>query len=506
MNKATILCDASYNDDLHLGGFSGGYQIEREEGSWSDMYHGVTPEVNNSNEAEMMAIAGGAKKILDHIERYNGKIDAIDIHTDSYTAMNQYQLYVDGRQHDPKYTSPLNLMHNYLSKFPNANVQFHKVRSHVPAEEATPIEAFHNIVDKNALTVRWAAQKHLFEPKVEDSRYYGIILPSVVKEEQSEDLMQLGYAYAKQGMFARVSFLGKLKDAKDNPFLKGVEMVAKERNVDISTLMKIESVNRKGGRKSGCEGLDRALIRHHYRQQNKWANRVDFNIMPMMFAAVASRVMYGEQSLDLLNDSMLTGRKEQASKFVINVHSRKNMNKERPTYTNEWMNVFADYVNIPLQKGLSYAMSQLPLTPETTLEFPARKMREKIKSMMRLYQDDLSPAQLMGKMLEPIADEGFTLTRAQREDLTLLIEKCGRNVDLLSWRVAKETMGMLEGIKPDFSPGDKRNKKQDVVNTYKDDNGVEFHETPAFVSHDTPAPAENKRQNSQRREERRPRW
>ena len=62
MKKAKILCDASHNEDLKLGGFSGGYQIEDEENSWSEMYHGLTPDVGNSNIAEMMAIAGGAKK------------------------------------------------------------------------------------------------------------------------------------------------------------------------------------------------------------------------------------------------------------------------------------------------------------------------------------------------------------------------------------------------------------------------------------------------------------
>lgn len=487
MKKAKILCDASHNEDLKLGGFSGGYQIEDEENSWSEMYHGLTPDVGNSNIAEMMAIAGGAKKILDKLEQDGASVDVVDVYTDSYTAMDQYTLYANGRQHDPKYERPLALMDKYLGQFNNAHLEFHKVKSHVPAKEATPLEAFHNIVDKNALTVRWTAQNHLFKPKLNESRYYGIALPAIAFEEQSDDLMQLGYAYAKQGMFARVSFLGKLEDAKDNPFVKGIDMVAKERGVDISTLMHIEVPNKKGGRRSGCEGLDRTLIRHHCRQLGKWSDKVNFDAMPMMFSGVASRVMFGPQSLDLLNDSMLTGRKEQASKFVINVHSRKNMNKERPVYTNEWLNTFADYVDMPLHRGLKAAMDNLVLTPETTLSLPGKELRNKIKNMLDNYSG-LEPSQLMGKVLEISADEGVTFDRNQRNSLVSLIERNGKNTTKIAMEISKGILNTLSGNVVSFGGGNKKESQPEVINKYTNEEGVEFHEDVTFVAHDTPPP------------------
>lgn len=479
MAKANILCDASYNEDLQLGGFSGGFQLVSDKGDWNDMYHGVCPDVGNSNEAEMLAIAGGARKLAEKLKEHNDHIDSLDIYTDSYTAINQYGLYKDNEQHDPKYDSAVKMMDKYLAPIVNIEkIAFHHVNAHVSPEKATPLETFHNLVDKNALTIRWRAQNHIFKPELDKGLFYGVVLPVKPRADQTHDLKQLGYAYAKKGFKARVAFLGKNRDAKNHPFLQGVSLAAKDLGVSPKSLVTVEGWVKNGGRENGCEGLDRTLIRHHYRQSGKYARGVNFNIAPFMFAAEASRVMYGKQAEDPLNSVHLTGRKEAASQFVINIVDGSKLKNDRPTYTNEWLSKFTEYTNVPIQVGLKAAMNALELTNEIKLQDANYSIKNAMKEVVYRYCGQLESNQVMGKVIEALHNEGCTLSRQERESVQECVDKFSNRPK----RTFDEVTSIVLNSQSVMSESQLINSDSLIENNPK----FETHDSPKFEAHEAP--------------------
>lgn len=382
MTTARIICDASYNEDIHLGGFSGGVMVSQPKGEdWTSIYHGLSPDSFCSNEAEMHAIAMGAQKLASYMSNNQQTLDKVEIFTDSKTAMEQYSLYTNGKLHDPKYDKAMKRMDLHLSRIKTTKgISFTHVPAHRPDSVATPIERLHNIIDKNALSTRWMAQNHIFKPEIADSKYYGITLNAQPRGEKAQKLRQIGYHYAKEGMVARVSILGKDPDMNTHPFAEGVRQAAAETGQDPDKLMTWYRWSRKGGLAEGCEGMDRTLVRHHYRQMGKFSHHVNFDLMPFLNAGVAVRLMYGPQYPKDMNDKFLTGRVEPASKFILNTFSLPKNN--RPAYTNEWVDTLSTYTTIPLIQGVDAALKHAQVPQEHKIKDPDQPVREALRGII----------------------------------------------------------------------------------------------------------------------------
>ena len=455
MAKAQLLCDASYNEDIYLGGYSGGFRIESEAGDWSNMYHGLAPDSANSNEAEMLAIATGAKRIRERLVAQGEALTELDIYTDSLTAMKQYKLYQDGRQHDDKYSLVISKMAEHLEPLVPANgLRFHHVKAHVDNKIATPLEAFHNMVDRNALTIRWEAQNHLYKPDLSNSQFYGIVLPAKVAPNQAHGMRQLAYTYARQGLKARVALIGKVPGEPGNhPFHQGLALAAKDMGVPVAALSELQGFRKGGGRTHGCEGLDRALVRHHYRAVGKYSHYVNFNLTPLQFAGVASRLMYGPQAEAFLNDTHLTGRKESASRFVINIYDTPT-NNPRPTYTSEWVDTFTQYVGIPLHKGLDYALAQAATPPNWTLQDPGGALKEQVAELVTRYARVLEPAQFLNKVMVVMGEQGIQFPKEGRERMLTAMERFSRQPNRLVGALVNQVLraDQERGIEVESAP------------------------------------------------------
>jgi ribonuclease HI len=417
MAKITIVCDASYNEDIHLGGYSGAIFIEQPgKPDTHRVIHGVAPDSPNSNDSEMLAIAACVEHLSIMMKEQGLTPTEININTDSRTAINQYSLFKDGLQHADKYSKTLSLMDKHLSPFEKGSqITFKKVKAHVPDHEANGIEKLHNLVDKAALSARWLAQDHVFKPNVDDTPFYGVILPAYASGWQRHDLEQLGYTHAKRGLIARVAFVGKVEGGVDNhPFIKGIKRAAEERGRSFSDCFRIERHNPKGGRVNGLHGLDRVLLRDYFSNQNKRSHHINMGSASYQFAGVASRLIYGNQAPKLLNTKHLNGRLEKASQFVINtVIGRKNPS---PFSTNEWMEEFTSRVDVGYVPSLKEALVHATPERDSLLVDIDQPYREAIEEVLK-DTGELEPAHFAVAFESCITSHGIDLDDALKARL-----------------------------------------------------------------------------------------
>lgn len=449
MSVARIICDASYNEDIHLGGFSGGLMVEQPNGNdWTSVYHGLSPDAFCSNEAEMHAIAMGAQKLASMMNSTRQSIDKVEIYTDSKTAISQYKLYTNGKKHDPKYDKAMRRMDRYLGALKtNKGITFTHVPAHRPDHKATPIERLHNIVDKNALSTRWMAQNHIFEPDVSNSKYYGITLNANPKGDKADALRQIGYHYAKQGMVARVALLGKSPDLNNHPFTEGVRQAAEETGQNPDSLMRLYRWSRNGGVTQGCEGMDRALIRHHYRSLGKFSHHVNFELMPFLNAGVAVRLMYGEQYPKDMNDKMLTGRVEPASKFMLNTFEMPT--NKRPSYTNEWVDTLTPYTKIPLVVGMENILAHAAIPEENKITTPNQEVKEALRDALPEGIKSLPPKAVCSVVAQVMLQHGKPLSESSLEHLERGIENDGLSGELLIYEAIQESNKNNDNTNPE---------------------------------------------------------
>jgi ribonuclease HI len=417
MAKVTIVCDASYNEDLHLGGYSGAIFIERAgKPDTHRVIHGVAPDSPNSNDSEMLAIAACIEHLSQMMEEQEFTPVEININTDSRTAINQYGLFKDGLQHADKYSKTLSLIEKHLSPFEkHSQITFKKVKAHVPDFQANGIERLHNLVDKAALSARWLAQDHVFKPNIDDTPFYGVILPAYASGWQRHDLEQLGYTHAKRGLIARAAFVGKVAGGVGNhPFVKGIKRAAKEKGCPLSDCFRVERHDPKGGRVNGLHGLDRVLLRDYFSNKNKRSHHINMGSASYQFAGVASRLIYGNQTSKLLNTKHLNGRLEKASQFVINtIIGRKNAT---PFSTNEWMGEFASRVDVGYISSLKEALVHANPERESLLFDIDQPIRMGIEEVLK-DAEELDPAHLAAAFESCMTSRGVHLGDALKSRL-----------------------------------------------------------------------------------------
>jgi ribonuclease HI len=456
--RAKIICDASYNKDLFLGGYSGGILIIGDHGDWTELYHGIAADAKSSNEAEMLAIAMGAKRLGEWAEKSGVSLTSLEIYTDSMVAQRQFSLFENGRQHNDKYSLPLAEMEKHLSKITPANkMTIHHVKAHVAHAVANPLERLHNLVDQSALSTRWMAQNHIFNTTTDKSKHYGAVIPLNVRNVDVYGMKQLAYFHAKQGLIARTHFVGGNKIPESHPFIQGIAQAAKEMNVEPEKLMnnyewgKNENASDSASAKIGCRGMDRVLVRHHMKQAKLFASEKNFSSSSMQFAGVASRLMFGPQPDGYLNGEFLTGRKELPSAFVINmfnVKSGASAPQDRQDImgmnTPDWINAFSNYVKIPVRMGVNKSIEMANIPQHLTLKNPRGIINKTISDTFNSYSGLLNPDQMFRKTIEVLGGEGFGVGKNEREKLLKILSTQGLPVDRKQWLSANVFIGYHE--------------------------------------------------------------
>lgn len=408
MAVISIMCDASHHTKLKLGGYAGVIHIKDGLDEWSEDYSGVAADSLDSNEAEMIAISAGFDKARRIIKKEDLSVDGLFAYTDSKFCVDQYDLALSKKKTSKRHQSAIRKMMQSIPKVDGSGkLIINHVKGHVKKEFASPLEKIHNIIDKRAVYARKKAQHHIFKPNLSGSKHYGVSLPANPRAWQREEFKQLGYAYAKDGLLARVAMSGNVKEGDlSHPYLEGIAQAAKELGVDPNSLFELKKYSKSGGLYNGTEGLDRVLTRHHLNESNVDSRGVNFDLIPYQFAGVASRIMFGQQHPKLMNTTSPTGRVEPASKFVLNLFEG-NQEKDEPMYTGEWLNAFMKHVDMPYVEGLTLAMNGLELTPNNTLKDPDRELKKMINEVVVDYFDELTPKQIVNEIMDSMSALGY---------------------------------------------------------------------------------------------------
>jgi ribonuclease HI len=446
MAKVRIICDGSLNNELQLGGYSGGIQITSKENEWTDMYHGTYTDCPSSHHCEMRAIAMGFKHLRAISKVQDFTIESIEVFTDSQNAMQQFSLFENGKQHNNGFTFELAEMSKQLSLVaPQNPVRFEHVKAHVKVSSATPLQMLHHIIDRNALSTRLVAQKHLLTPDISKTKYYGILLTPDVAPERQQELRELGYYYASQGKIARVSFPGGDKKFKNNPFYDGIKQFASLMGKDPQSFYQIKRRDKTGAVNASCKGLDRSLVRHHLVQAKRSRKNIDFSQTQYMNAGVAARLMHGDQYPKEFNESHLTGRLQPASKFVINMFLETPARKN-PGTINEWLDRFDKLVDVPVINGMNEALKYADIPNGLPVNDPYAKILSGLNEAIDIADDLDDPDQAVMMLVDNMSRHGYQLDDATLASITGGFESILNNRDDLFKSVRKDLLGFVDKI------------------------------------------------------------
>jgi protein-tyrosine-phosphatase len=459
--EITLMCDASYNEELHLGGYAGDINVKLSNGKTLDRtYQGIVADSPNSNHSEMMAIAAGSQSIRQILRESGATLGSLKVQTDSQVTRRQYRRYQNERQHDDKYSDALVAMDKHLSPLykMTSKINIDYIKAHVEGPDATEEHVKHNIVDRNAVSTRWMAQNHVFTPNNSRSRFYGVVLPDNPYPSQAQDLKQLGYTHAKRGMIARVAFIGKSRgENPDHPFMQGVAKAAKEQGKSLDDLTRIQTTRPGGGMQDGVQGLDRVLLRHYFSQQKRRSHHLNLSSGGYQFAGTAMRVMYGPQYPKGINTSTLTGRVEPASQFVIN--TMVGSKNERPFSTNEWMEEFSQHVDMGFLPTLESALKHAGTPKEWKLDNPLREHEIIIDKVLSYNEQDFSPKQ-QAKVIMTLWDrEGLSIPDGIEQKIAESLE----SLDAKDNDEAVPSIIMASLSEEFFDPSEKEEPKVEVV-------------------------------------------
>lgn len=417
MIKATIVCDASWNRELCLGGYSGGILIENDGKEWVEIYNGVYPECYSSNHGEMRAIAMGMDKVHSIAKKLGVTVDNVAVHTDSKVSIKQLSLFDNNKQHKHIYTQELTLLSKNIDalNLDADKLSITHVKAHVEDYKASPIEALHNMVDKNATTARWTTQNHHIDPQNKRSKFYGVLLNPNMPLSHRHEIRKAGYHQASKGMRARIAFPGSKKALDNHPFMQGIAQYASEQGKSPEDFYKLYRYDRKGGLMNGAEGLDRTLVRAHFQDKGKDSFYLKFDHTSYYNAAVATRLMFGNQYPRKQNSNIMSGRLESPSAYVLNFFGSQ-MKGDKPTYINEWVNRFSEIVpNIKVANGLKQVVGEIKLDESLEISDPEAPMISAIESALS-YMGELEVEQVALKLSDNLKGLGLELSDSELLD------------------------------------------------------------------------------------------
>lgn len=346
------------------------------------------------------------------------------LYTDSQNLIHQYERELGIRPHptNKKYEREVKELISISNQFgDDFKLNIRKVKAHVPNFKASPIERLHNVIDLQAKDALKQFRNHLLSPKTHDSKHYAAFIPATPDVNTARSLNALGYGLAKKGLSVRVRFDGGLPNGThEHPFISGIEKAAQENGVPMRELVNIIKKGDITDSLHGAKGLDRTLIREHeHRAGPSGVRNGIFNSAIGSNAGVASRLLFGIQNPARINTSNLTGRFEEASKFVLNLSNSKISDK--PVSAEEWLQNFSSYIGTPVVTDLNHALklSGISIPEKITVKKPSyeevqasfskpKGLFDLVKGTLTQYKDMLEPGQMHAKIHEVLIRNGVS--------------------------------------------------------------------------------------------------
>lgn len=312
----TIVTDGSFAHSEGLAGFAFAIKNDPVDDYQSlDLMHGFATDVGSSDVAEWEAIVAALMEAVKRIEA-GDNYDTIALYTDNQSVIDKLT--------EPN-ANTLNLQQYHeivkmVGGLARNNVDFtiNKVRAHVPSHQANEIETIHNRVDKAAVVARSQAQEHLFRPKV--GSFVSVILPKKQQDLTDREWASLGRRLVQDGQSVRVAREDGAALDTTHPFLNGVRDAAESEGKPFEDVCTV--IGWRPDNIPSYQGLDMALLRR-YRYMDDRALQGGTLPVTQTFACAGaySQLIYGEHITERLNYNFLTGRKDAASKLVMDFSS-----------------------------------------------------------------------------------------------------------------------------------------------------------------------------------------
>lgn len=272
--SAHIVCDASYNSVTFIAGVAGTCVIVKDgEFALHGMYQGAMPEIPNSNEAEMLAIEAGAKELRRLVRAGRFSVRKLNIHSDSTVAAKTIKNLILTGDCDPRYKEQATVTLNALLQVVAVEqLSFHKVKAHVPDDDAEPVEGLHNLVDKKAKSARTLFENHLFSPQpqvVGEKTFVGVVSPAKVHPKDHIKFITLGEHLALKYDKVRLFFneiLPSGEAVQNHPLMIGLTQGAEKSGRSLKDVLAKMSASPRPDMLPPSEGSDRTLLRSYVYQ------------------------------------------------------------------------------------------------------------------------------------------------------------------------------------------------------------------------------------------------
>lgn len=357
--KAYILCDASYDNICQISSCAGSVVFNGEAHRFTER----ATNISDSSEAELFAIFASLQVLWRKICKANldegVKVSDIKIFTDSVTAHTQLIPEDFNKNNDDrnlKYQRYRTKIES-LTRAIGAVATIKQVAAHKKAEEASPLEARHNEIDAMALEDLRAYRAEMFNPNIENSKYYGVNLNMNYNPKKENVMFKLGYEMAEAGFIARLHFEGGTimdKGISNHPYTKGIAYYAKEQGLIISDLIEPIDWNtdcwNDSDNKHGCNGLDSVLLRDLLNQE-ELLKIFDFESASAKKAGACNRLMFGHQVTPKKKHDTPNKYRKGPSRFLVNFGNNKGERR--------WLSCFAERAGMPYLRTTGRLKTQM---------------------------------------------------------------------------------------------------------------------------------------------------
>lgn len=401
MARIHVVCDASYDDRLHLAGYAGHIYIDPNHHAVSaHKFAGVIGECVDVHQAEIFAITAGLITLRDLVEKSQLSVSQVIVHTDSVTAIQEWLMAQQGQRKHPAYTKLID-RGLHLSQQRHWETHFKHVHSHVPNELASPIEKLHNLADRNAKRVRERVAAHLLTPQLASSPYYAAILPASSRNQQEADMWyKLAQHLSEQGQQGRIFITGD-RAQQSHPFFAGINDYAEQQGVNRLLLGRQYLFNPQ----QPINGLDLTLIRQWWSLQNQKPIPV-FDGQTLHKAALASQLLFGDADPGFLGMGHLSGRLQAPSHVIYNFVEDDETNTLMPASVSGWVATLGKVVKIPymqrlpdiLQHAHAPALAATVTQPDTV----DNALLETLKEIYQGYSTQLEKGQWVRLLTDAI--------------------------------------------------------------------------------------------------------
>lgn len=340
--KAYLLTDASFDPSLRIG-----------VAAFSLVVNEVTTRrtirlsnLINSHEAELIALNEGLRELAEqtnNLKKQSSKVEQLHMFTDSQTVIDMIGKKMTHMTKNSDIYLPLhNNFHQFIKRVSERN-KLHKVKSHVPHEEASHIERAHNLIDELASEEMNKFRDEILSPNIDGTKVAAIILSNNLRKEDRNTHFKLGYDLASKGYHIRYL----MEDVKNPQWSPGseVEMFLEPKHPVLDGVLhyckknglKMENITtqiQKYGDKAyvfeneivrkGCFGMDACI--YHRIKGGKQIKLDELNKPEAFIYGALSRLMYGIQIQGKkfkYSKKTVVERHGDASEFVINLNESK---------------------------------------------------------------------------------------------------------------------------------------------------------------------------------------